>query len=316
MVTFTFTHKETGKKERIESPKLFKFRSGNELDVQSLQEQYLWFAKADTLNDPYEGLLHYDTTGLTDELLQRFLETYSKGSITDLKTVINEIMNTLGILSLSVQGENKQNDPYPITSPMMWSHYANGLRGFCIEFDQQKLCRSLLTLSQQNPTIKLVNTVPLAMKYATKVDKSLPNLNLARVMSLYLEDPDSAASEIVRAFDQKDEYWEAENEIRLLSSSSGKTFYEPNSINAIYIGERADCNLKLQLQEFVTQMNRFSENHIQLLEVELKDKEYGFRYIPINFEARKNRGDYYSNGTGGYVTSHFDVESISLSFKW
>ena len=97
---------------------LFKYRAFNKSSIELLVNRELWFAKPETLNDPFECQLSYE----------RVLEAvWNKKEIAEqqqnnLKDELDKRLSELGICSFSRTRKNQ----------LMWSHYSDEHRGFCI----------------------------------------------------------------------------------------------------------------------------------------------------------------------------------------
>lgn len=98
---------------------LFRYRSGNELDIETLKENKIWLSNMKCVNDKFEGTLEiiYDNVKLNF----KFLEEYLKNIVDES---INEIISKF-YLSCFCESVTKIN---------MWSYYANSSKGFCIEY--------------------------------------------------------------------------------------------------------------------------------------------------------------------------------------
>ncbi|MCL9777613.1 DUF2971 domain-containing protein [Vibrio methylphosphonaticus] len=140
---------------------LYKFREVNDYSLNSINENTLWFSHVDDFNDPFE-LFYKITSGITEDNITEALDLYftfaqSQGMrLASLKedilpyishssayvksTVINMISQE--ILRLQQDKIEKVKTDYKIFSlsfennhPLLWGHYANGLKGMCIEYD-------------------------------------------------------------------------------------------------------------------------------------------------------------------------------------
>ncbi len=257
--------------------RVFKFRAGNENDLDSLFDNYMWFANLSDLNDPYEGYASFSKEGLDDDFRQEFLtavyvkqpkdsvspdveamtcrESYEKETGTsfvdyvDSKAVeiinsfYSEHKNDCKILSLSL-AKDEHEHPAPLNSMLMWSHYSNGFKGFCVDYDFEKLKNSIETKN----SIELASSV---VDYAT--DGKLPTVNLKTFMQSTIDDSRESSLEILKSFTRKEQSWRYENEVRFISYLGGKLFYDPSCINAVYISEKAPSWLKSYILSSVAQ---------------------------------------------------------------
>ncbi len=131
--------------------RLYKYYACNEHSLSVLKNRAFWFAKPDSLNDPFDCKVPFDNR-INLEDLRRFLARYrryrgisKKQAEKDIQHIIdasgpideefakvwsnvlkeaNENLRISGVLCLSECN----------SSILMWSHYADNHKGFCIEF--------------------------------------------------------------------------------------------------------------------------------------------------------------------------------------
>lgn len=281
--------------------RVFKFRAGNENDLDSLFENYMWFASLSDLNDPYEGYASFSNEHINDDFREKFLATVytkqPKGNVSpegEAKTYRNnyeketgtsfsdfvdakaiqiidnyyaEHKNDFKILSLSL-AKDKHEYPAPLNNMLMWSHYANGFKGFCVEYDYKKLKNSIE--SQNN--IELATS---PVKYAN--DRKLPVVKIKTFMQSTIDDTRDFSLEILKAFTKKEQSWWYENEVRFISEIGGKLFYEPECINSVYISEKTPNWLRQNLQSNTILKNAGVK--FFLVSLHPSDYKFGFRKI-------------------------------------
>lgn len=284
------------------SRRVFKFRAGNENDLDSFFENYMWFANFSDLNDPYEGYASFSNKDLDDDFRENFLaavfgknpkgeiipaaeaknyrDNYEKETgikfsdyvdskaIDSIKSFYSEHKKDYKILSLSLAKDDHEH-PAPLNNMLMWSHYANGFKGFCVEYDFEKLKNS----------IESTNSIELAsspVKYST--DGNLPIIKMKTFMKSEIDDSRDASLEILQAFTNKEQSWLYENEVRFISELGGKLFYAPDSINAIYISEKAPNWLKNSLVSNVA----LKEANIKTFFVRLHASKYQFGFSDVD----------------------------------
>ena len=280
----------------------FKFRAGNENDLDSLFDNYVWFSGLSSLNDPYEGYVTLCNDGVSDDFREIYLtsvfsrepkgdvspdieaknyrENYEKDTGTSFADYVDsktskiieayyeEHKNDFKILSISL-AKDEHEHPAPLNNMLMWAHYANGFKGFCIEFDFEKLKQS----------IELKNNVELAtsqVKYAT--DGKLPTIQMKTFMKSTIDDSRDSSIEIIEAFTKKEQSWAYENEVRFISDLGGKLYYDPECINAIYISEKTPDWLKNNLISNAL----IKSSNIKVYIVYLHPSEYKFGFSKID----------------------------------
>lgn len=103
---------------------------------------------------------------------------------------------------------------------LMWSHYADGHQGFCIEYDYS------------NCDDKVLNNLPLPVIYTT----NRPLIPWKPAFEKTSQNMQEAASEIMIALLTKDNAWEYENEWRVLVNSSDPSNQKMPRISCVYLG--------------------------------------------------------------------------------
>ena len=104
---------------------------GNLRDIETLIKDELWASSLTDLNDPFEAT-YIDNI----ERALALFESVFGANIKDVKKYWEELIlfkNNIGIYSLALSQAD-----YP-DNELMWAHYANSHKGFCIEYDIEKL---------------------------------------------------------------------------------------------------------------------------------------------------------------------------------
>jgi hypothetical protein len=282
--------------------RVFKFRYGNENDLDALFEDYMWFSGLADLNDPYEGYASFSDEEIDDNFREDFLaavyakepkndvsplveaQTYRKNYEKDTGTSFSDYVDSKAvkfiesfyaehksdfkILSLSL-AKDGHDHPAPLNNMLMWSHYANGFKGFCVDYDFEKLKHSIETK----------NNLELAtsqVKYA--IDGKLPVIKMKTFMQSTIDDSRDSSFEILDAFTRKEQSWGYENEVRFMSEQGGKLYYEPSCINAVYISEKAPSWLNSSLLSNLALKNA----GIKIFIVNLHPSEYKFGFNRVD----------------------------------
>lgn len=103
---------------------------------------------------------------------------------------------------------------------LMWSHYADSHRGFCIEYDYNSLTEDEMA------------SLPLPIVYT----KERPLLTWKAALDNTPENISEATAQITLGLLTKDNEWKYENEWRILVSSKGSTEFKMPKISCIYLG--------------------------------------------------------------------------------
>lgn len=219
----------------------------------------LWFGLPKNLNDPYECefiIKEYDNIPLTD-LIEFFYETMPEFLESDsIKTRINKILSDYSIFHQDVHKylRYRLEKFYGLTSftydkdnILMWSHYADSHKGFCLAFDKNELFESLR----------------FPWKEFYDVDYK-PNLITAEL------DITESSFEIKNEKNilcRKLDIWKKENELRLITfnfkSSKRNIAFDKKCIKGIIIGENMNSNDELTIQNIIGNDSQLSEIIIQ-----------------------------------------------------
>ena len=286
---------------KSENQRIFKFRAGNEYDLDALENDYLWFSKLSELNDPYEGYVRFSHDDVDDHLRIKFLksvfskepkegvtaeeevqkiyfeslhhspnsfaEYVDKKCISLLQDYYKDHINNTFVFSASLTKEIHKY-PAPLNSMMMWSHYANGFRGYCLEYDFNKL---VFSIREENGCDIGYSRVRYAL------DGLLPVINLKTFIQDHNLEDRGSSLEILQALRTKEKGWNYENEVRLISDSQGKMKIKDEAINCIYVTEKTPK----EILDKITKKIRKSKGRIKLVAVYLHNKEYKLGYKDI-----------------------------------
>lgn len=237
--------------------KLYKFNKLDTYKISSLASNTLWFSNLEEFNDPFEGRVRIvfkkDSNEDIITAFKNILALCKKKGIFDIPPDLldndyseedkKHLLNTLkDFLNIELQDLSKiaaccfiQDNENVLTNQHMWSHYADGLRGYCICFDQEKLTRSLIinnehylastdvTYTDVLPSIDPVEFfcgLDNRFNYAFIESAILPRLNIYSILST------------------KSTSWSIEKEYRILSGKRGALSYANDAIDEIVIGDK------------------------------------------------------------------------------
>ena len=192
--------------------KAYKYRSIEELnrDLDTLVQNQIFASSFADLNDPFEGVC--------DENVTKLFKLVSKGfnvDTTEFNRSLEEIMSfksKLGIYSLSLTNNEK----------LLWSHYASSHKGYCLEYDLDKL-RDHYALNFN------VNEIRVVYK-----DKP---------QTLTFKDIYNRDKLLCKLFATKDKSWSYEKEVRLIFDDAKFKTYHSSALTGIYFGVNADNNI-------------------------------------------------------------------------
>ena len=183
-------------------------------DIESLLHNQIFASRIKELNDPYEkeySVFSVVMSNAAKSFLEMTGEKVSYDKNEDFK--IESIGQYCRIYSLALS----QNSNFP-DNELMWVHYANSHKGFCIAYDWNELC-SFFT----------------QRKHVTAI-----NVNyLINPPSLF---EGSNEERLIKVLGSKSKMWEYENESRLIFSdvfdcilSGGLMDYPVQLVKAVYI---------------------------------------------------------------------------------
>lgn len=251
---------------------LYKFHTMNINSLAALSNKKAWFSSLSSLNDPFEGCFNVsppqtdedinhllkicsktlfenkfkdpdNNKSLSQEEIFNFLsDTHEKNPL-GLIDFLNELISDqetlfrndfLNISTYCVSSDIPRDTRSHIANSLMWSHYADGLKGFCIKFNGDKLYHGFLQL---NPNIKVKYAY---VKYANKMH----TVNFLDFFGEKLNGFDGALH-------TKHDMWGYECEIRFLTNQTGYINYPTDAIDSIYIGSRMPIEQKKLLADVV-----------------------------------------------------------------
>ena len=133
---------------------------------------------------------------------------------------------------------------------LMWSHYADEHKGFCIEFDA-----SLLTARSLGEIIKVryVNKMPTYL--------GINSIDIKRFLCYKYKD------------------WAYEKEYRLicLKKETPQFEFPMNAITKVYFGCRMDENAKKFVRSFVSESNKINDTGIKIIGLRADEDEFALK---------------------------------------
>jgi len=223
----------------------------------ALNNQAIWFSNPLNFNDPFDCQLVVDTNNTDEEILRYADYLCNKTSDADrLKVKLN-------LLNADFRHKNTNENIQNVTSKagvscfskvndsiLMWAHYSNSHKGYCLKFDLLKATQFFM--------------VPVIVEYK----KEYPYFN-------YLRDWNRIFN---FNFGNKFCDWEYEKEIRIVRQEQGNIKINPEAIVEISFGINCtDSNIKK-----IKKICKSKEyNHITFQKARRKKLEFGIEFDEI-----------------------------------
>lgn len=227
---------------------LYKYYAYNENSLSVLINKKIWVAKPESFNDPYD--CDYNFSPNVDEKTLKEISKQTNSNIEDIKIATTETMKILkerfgnaGVFSMS----EKNN------SILMWSHYADQHKGFCIGFDRES--DSILGKDDATKPVQYKNDYP----YIEMFDQT------GKMNEFFFE----------KMFFVKASDWVHEKEWRFVCSDGDSERQMPSNISSIIFG------LKMPQKHRTTIKNILSGQGISYKVAEKVDKQFEIRIIDL-----------------------------------
>jgi hypothetical protein len=189
--------------------KVYKYRSGSKRDIEALMNNQFYSAPIESLNDIHEAkiLINQKEVDVFDLLIKHF-EPLAEGFKKTYEDYLKKAMS-FGVYSLSKNFDME----------LLWAYYSNSYKGFCIEYDLDKL-----------------KAYQLEGEYFTDVDyqEDIPTLDVDDILKVDIVNKKLLATKSIA--------WKHEDECRIITGQTGLYYYYNNAISAIYFGHRTEEN--------------------------------------------------------------------------
>jgi hypothetical protein len=236
---------------------VYKYRGGAfDRDLASLKQDYFWAANVDSLNDPCEATFSNSLATELSSISKLFnvrIEEIANEFERVLKSVdeFTNLINKLGIFSLSKNYDHQ----------LLWAHYADSHRGFCIEYD-------LDIIKKQQHSFASHYTIDIGYS------DSPGSIGLDQMLSLTSK-KDKGLSFIQAMIGTKSLSWNYEEEVRLITDNFGNQPYDYRAVKAIFFGLRMSEEHKERLME------ELQGRSIRYYQMTKKLQSYDLQAIPI-----------------------------------
>lgn len=246
-------------REILPSMKLYKYRSGNynsdsiNYDLQNLNENKIRITNPSNLNDPFEcNAVCKEIVDSLDKKLDEFEIIFELKKINKeeyIEKAHNELMKShyeKFLADLLICSFSESND-----NILMWSHYSNAHKGFCIEYDLEKLIKNKALILPVVYSVEMPDIDNIFLKNAKKYS------------SIYTKSSD----------------WEYEKEWRfILNGNSEGENLRIDKPTAIYLG----CNIDKRLEEDLIKICKDKEINCYKAKKDSYEYKLNFEEVLIN----------------------------------
>ena len=250
---------------------LYKYRSFNNYGLQILTNREIYFSSTEELNDPLEcqfkslpvaeeikRRLTEEELAIFKKLSEKLYDEKGTGNLVPIFQAIENISKQAGIFSLCQTNKD----------PLMWSHYADGHRGFCIGFSRSYF-EDLIANSWQELSIVGGGEVDYSAspKYLDVIIEYINKYHKKKNQSF----DDLIEQVLISIINTKSDKWCYEMEYRMVRFSKGLLKFQPEAIKEIITGQKTSSSDKTMLRSI---LENTSLKHIEKKVAEFSHNSY------------------------------------------
>lgn len=243
--------------KRSDSFKLYRYTPADYFNIRNIETQTIHLSPNGVMNDIYEGL-----------------------PITESKINYHQLecLNDLAVMTCF----SESND-----NTLMWSHYADSHRGFCVEYDiKAHIDNSCAAYSHLFPIIYTQNRyIKKNIEYLIESHYELKKA----IQEDYVYDSFDPLDDILPLFLTKGSEWEYEREWRIIYTKKqiydidNEDLYKCNlsfpCISSIYLGYRIHPEVR---QNIIEICNRITDKKVSVFQAELEENSYKIKFKKIH----------------------------------
>lgn len=249
----------------LNSDSIYKFFPYNPHDLDTLSNNYLWFSQFSDFNDPFEDVFLANALDSESQpyneveaikLLKLFHKNQDSPEIVERKLLNLKFKNLLEdeykhLLSTAIKAAKSSfknlidnyhvccfstddifNEIPALTNKLMWSHYSNGMRGYCVEFHRQELINSIIEIGGHSVGFAemLYNNLEKPAHH-TIVEQTIMSQNYGKI--------GFGIGDLVTI---KSHEWSYEKEFRLQVDGVNTIRFDPSCIKSITVGFKMSDN--------------------------------------------------------------------------
>jgi hypothetical protein len=244
-----------------DQPLVFRYRSVNIKNINSIINDYIWFSPFNSQNDPFDGTTEYEWDKKNNDLIWDEVKKYSFLKEIDHKILEDALNNTNPLFSdrnpvIISCFTRKYNDL------LMWSHYANGHRGICQIFIANKIDGRLLLEINPNSIIKYSEKLIIKDRYLPLFPVIYRNKKQEPLLSSRVNTIEGIKQRVTSTF-EKSKMWEYEAEYRALVfdnslESENKLYYPSTVLFGLIIG----CEMDKETKKLIEIICKYKELHL------------------------------------------------------
>jgi len=202
---------------------LYKYRAFDEHSLDALSNHSLWFSFPDSFNDPFEGRIR-----ISAEMANSILEPVGMNSQEGIEQFLSECDEKL------INPLRKKNAVCCLSGVpdqiLLWSHYAESHKGFCLEFD-----------------------------LLSDPDFFWPLLPVQYEKEFLESDVFNNTNEAIRhLFQRKYVDWDYEKEFRLFRTKEGLFPFKPGALKRVIFGCRSGEEYKQKIKDILGDSVQYS----------------------------------------------------------
>ncbi len=250
---------------------IFKYEGTGYNSLINLKAQSFYMASPLTFNDPYDCALGFQVNDLSDEDISKTkqylieakeLPNQKKEQIQKMSPAeLNEMIKR-NTVTAATAGRNEFVQHCGVTcfsevrdELLMWAHYSDKYKGFCLEF---------------RTDIEPFNSNLRKVKYKSK----LPLIDGSAL--LLSED----YNQVIDLLFTKSESWSYEKEWRLLHNAAGTVYsYPAESLKAIYFGPKIDVHFR----EILCLIIQGQNPDVEFWQGAISDKEFKLDFTKVEY---------------------------------
>lgn len=263
--------------------KIYKYQKFDTLSISNLKNQQIYFSDPAVFNDPYDCALEFDSEKLDEnqykvlmkeyleeifdiEILERirveygehyeldeeFINAVDTGISSALDKIKNKLFRNKGVACFSAKPDDI----------LMWAYYANGHKGFCLEFD--------------------TSTEPFNKAYQVKYKDSIPQLKISKI--IWGDNEEHRIEPLLTKYTS----WEHEQEYRIIHNEKNLEYtYPAKSLTGIYFGPE----IKKEHLEIIALILRGQNPDVQLYQGERRTDHFKIVFTPVDYTPFVERND-------------------------